>query len=348
MSDFRELDSRVIRDRIDLAATYEEWLRVRAAAGDVLEGSMSFEPRGDREYLYRRIRRKGNRISKSLGPRTTHTEAILAAFLSQRERTQARLASLSQRIDELAGVMRALGHVRMPSLAAGVLRRLGESAVAPRFRVVGTFALYAYEAMAGVVIEGQHLQTGDMDILVDDRSKLQLIVEGDIKSLEAVVRSVDPGFAQRSKGDFRLTNENGFMVEFIRPEPRPFHRTMPGKNTGVEGDVEPAMISGLQWLVSAPQVETTVIDDRGYPVRMTAPAPAVWAAHKLWVSGRENREPAKALRDRRQADLVRKLIAEHLPQERLDPARHTALPREVAQAYSRDEPPAGRGITPNW
>ncbi|MCJ8140917.1 GSU2403 family nucleotidyltransferase fold protein [Falsirhodobacter halotolerans] len=352
MADYNDLDSRILRDRIDLISAYDEWRRVRAASADALQGSMAYERRGGTEYLYRRIKKKGHRISRSLGPRSAKTDAIQAAFQSQKAEAEARLTALTRTMTDLAGVMRALGHVRMPATAARILRKLDEAAASARFRVVGTYALYAYEAHAGVVIQGQHLQTNDMDILVDDRAPLQIVVEGDIAGLETVVQSVDDSFRQRARGDYRLTNKDSFMVEFIRPEPHPIFRPMPGKDTGVEGDVRPAMIDGLEWLVNAPALTTTVIDQRGFPVRMTVPAPAVWAAHKLWVSSRADRDPAKALRDRRQVALMHDLIEGRMPQERLDRLRHSALPKDVAEAYHEAmggpdaAPPPG--IAPDW
>lgn len=352
MNHFSDLDSRIIRDRVDLITAYDEWRRIKSVSSDVLDGTMGYERRGDKEYLYRRIKKRGSRITKSLGVRSGETDRILAAFHRQQEDAKERLAILSDRINTLAGVMRALNYARMPRLPARILRRLDESSLSPRFRVVGTFALYAFEAAAGVMIEGQHLQTGDMDILVDDRSKLQIVVDGDVAGIEAVVKSVDGSFEQRNPGDFRLTNKESFMVEFIRPEPKPIHRPMPGEGTGVTGDVRPAMIEGLEWLVSAPAFEATVIDERGYPVRMTAPAPAIWAAHKLWVSGRPDRDPAKAIRDRRQVDVVRDLIAARLPNEALDSHKHSALPKDVAAGFEKligaSETDVSRRIEPDW
>lgn len=346
---YNDLDSRVIRDRVDLIAAFDEWQRVRDEALSDLSGAMGYEDRSGRQYLYRRISRNGVRSTRSLGPRSNETDAILEAFTRRKAETESRLATLAGRIDQLAAVMRALNHQRVPGLAARLIRRLNDSDAAARFRIVGTHALYAYEAAASVTFQGEMVATGDLDVLVDDRAPLRIAIDGNRKGFEALAKSVDQSFEQRRKGDYRLTNKDGFMVEFIRPEARPAHRRMPGQTSQVEGDAVPAPIVGLEWLVSAPSFVAVAIDDRGYPVRMTAPAPAIWAAHKLWMSDREDRDPGKARRDRIQAKAVLDLLARRLPQEQFDPKRHSALPKTVADLMARhgEEGILG-GITPGW
>jgi hypothetical protein len=129
---------------------------------------------------------------------------------------------------------------------------------------------------------------------------------------------VDKSFRARGPRDFRLTNDAGYMVEFIRPEPRPIYRAMPGAAPLVEGDVEPAPIGGLQWLVNAPLIEAVVIDERGFPTLMRAADPRFWAAHKLWLAERENRDQQKKIRDGQPAHVLLDLIPAKLPQLRLD------------------------------
>jgi len=346
---YNALDSRVIRDRVDLIATFEEWQRVRNLSQDELGGNMSYELRGGREYLYRRSTRNKVRSTRSLGPRSDKTDAILAHFLRQKHEAEERLAALASRINQLAAVMRALNHQRVPSIAARLIRKLDDGPASARFRIVGTHALYAYEAAAAVTFNGEMVATGDLDVLIDDRAPLRIAIDGEAKGLEAIAKSVDPSFQQRQEGDFRLTNKDGFMVEFIRPEARPAHRVMPGQVSGIAGDAVPAPIVGLEWLVSAPAFTAIAIDDRGFPVRMTAPAPAIWAAHKLWISQKVDRDPGKAARDRIQAEAVLSLIEDRLPQERLDPAKHSALPKFVADLVSAGpSQPAAKKLAPDW
>ena len=347
---YNDLDNRLIRDRIDLIQTYQEWMRMRDLARTELAGTMGYEDRSGGPYLYRRSTRNGLRSTKSLGPQSPETDQILAHFQRQKAEAEARVATLSEKIDQLAGIMRALHYQRVPRIVARLIRKLNDSPAAARFRVVGTHALYAYEAAAAVTFNNDMVATGDLDVLVDDRAPLHIVVDGNLQGFEAIAKSVDKTFRQRRGGDYRLTNDDGFMVEFIRPETKPAHRRMPGQDSGVAGDAVPAPIHGLEWLVSAPAFTATAIDDRGFPVEITAPAPAVWAAHKLWMSQRDDRDRGKAQRDKLQAEAVFDLIAHHLPQERLDPVRHSALPKAIADLVDQalEKPKAPPKLAPDW
>lgn len=356
MKYFNDLTGRQIRDRTDLVQVFEESLRVRRESEDDLLGTMRFEVRNEAEYLYRWKPKGRYRSGRSLGPRSAETEKILNDFKARQAVVRERLEYLSGEIEVLARIMLSHGLGRVPVLAARVLRRLYESPMKGRFRVVGTYALYAYEAAASVMFDGNPT-TGDM--LIDDRAPLRIMMEpaGEglaggaigLRGFEAIVKSVDASFEQRKKGDFRLTNKDGFMVEFSRPEARPAHRRMPGARTDI--DAVPAPITELEWLVSVPRFEATVLDMRGYPLRMSVPAPAAWTAHKLWVSTRQDRDPGTSTRDRAQADAVIDLIEQRLPKQRPDRRLHSSMPKELADAMVArrhgDGDVKGR-IEPGW
>ena len=131
--------------------------------------------------------------------------------------------------------------------------------------------------------------------------------------------------------DFRLTNDKGYMIEFIRPERRPIHRVMPGAEPLENGDVRPAPIVGLQWLVNAPVVEVIVLEARGFPAPMRCPDPRYWAVHKMWLSLRDERDPQKKIREGQQAEMMMKLLVDKLPQFPLDEAFLQGLPKELSK-----------------
>jgi hypothetical protein len=103
-------------------------------------------------------------------------------------------------------------------------------------------------------------------------------------------------------------------VEFVRPEPTPAYLPTPGSEPLEEGDIRPAPIAGLQWLVHAPAIDLIVLDERGFPVPMRSADPGYWTVHKLWLSRRDDRDAQKKIRDREQADIMMRLLAERLPQ----------------------------------
>lgn len=92
-----------------------------------------------------------------------------------------------------------------------------------------------------------------------------------------------------------------------------------------------------------------VLDARGYPVIMSVPDPRSFALHKLWVSERDDRDAIKKRRDRDQADLVARLLAEHMPHLRFDDPALQALPSELRQLAARfADKPEPASLEPGW
>jgi hypothetical protein len=112
------------------------------------------------EYLFRERDRRGN--GKSLGPRTPETEAILSAFLAGKIAADERLQAIKSQLDEQARLNKALRLSRVPRVVAKILRQLDIAGVSDAFTVLGTQALYAYEAAAGVQFIAELLASGDV------------------------------------------------------------------------------------------------------------------------------------------------------------------------------------------
>ena len=343
MMKFSELGSRVARERIDMVQLWNAWSETESLRRHSFLGSMNWETRNERHYLYRRR----VEVVKSLGPRSPETERIFAAFTEGKKANAERLKALNEEIRIQASVLRALGAGRLPLMAARTLRAL-QSYRTDSIRTVGTIALYAYEAIAGVMFSRDSTATGDLDLLVDDRNRLQLVSEdGKRTGLIALIQKrVDRTFRPRGPGDFRLINDEGYMVEFIRPQPRSIHRRMPGAEPLEEGDVEPAPMFGLQWLVNAPAVETVVLDERGFPVPLRVPDPRCWALHKSWLSNRPDRASLRRSRDRQQAELVLRLVQEQLPHLPFDGEWMAGMPKELRLMVPEKGPDGS--IEPPW
>ncbi|AXQ96144.1 nucleotidyltransferase domain-containing protein (plasmid) [Cereibacter azotoformans] len=344
MMNYSDLDARTVRERIDMAQLWDAWIAADDLRRHSFRGSVGWEVRNGRDYLY--SRKRG--VVKSLGPRSPDTERIHLAFHQGRDANKARLASLSAEMNQQAAVLRALNAGRLPIMAARTLRALRIHDKSATIRVIGTNALYAYESLAGVMFNSASTATGDVDIPVDDRNRLRLLTETDerIGLTRLVQRTVDKSFQSRGTMEFRLTNDKGYMIEFLRPEPPPIYRSMPGADPLEAGDIRPAPIAGLQWLVNAPAVDVVVLDERGFPAPMRCPDPRYWAVHKLWLSARETREPQKKIRDRQQADVMAKLIGDKLPQLPFDERFRRMLPRELARML--EPSPIATRTNPSW
>lgn len=329
---FNDLDARTIRERVDMAQLWTAWSEADDLRRHSFAGFLGWEVRNGRDYLY--TRKRG--VVKSLGPRSPETEQIHRAFHDGRGANKARLETLAAEMDRQAAILRTLNAGRLPVMAARTLRALRSHDKGARIRVIGTNALYGYETLAGVVFNADATATGDVDILVDDRNRLRLLAEDEEIGLTRLVqRHVDKTFTARGPLDYRLTNDRGYMIEFVRPEPTPNFRAMPGAEPLEPGDIRPAPITGLQWLVHAPVVEVMVLDERGFPAPMRLADPRHWAAHKAWLATREDRETQKRQRDRQQAEVMIRLISERLPQFPLDETFLATLPGALAKDFSR-------------
>lgn len=108
-------------------------------------------------------------------------------------------------------------------------------------------------------------------------------------------------------------NQDGYMVDLIKPEPRSI-QTKERCRVGNEEDLTAAEIKNFQWLVSAPKIDQIVIGEDGFPATVVVPDPRAFAVHKLWLSNQKDREAVKKKRDRSQALAVCKLILEFMPE----------------------------------
>ena len=334
MMNYNELDDRTIRERVDMAQLWDAWISADDLRRHSFRGSLGWEVRSGREYLY--SRKRG--VVKSLGPRSPATEQTHTAFHEGRDANKARLESLSVEMDQQAAVLRSLNAGRLPIMAARTLRALRTHDKGATIRVIGTNALYAYESLAGVMFNTESKATGDVDILVDDRNRLRLLTDEDehIGLTRLVQQFVDKSFRSRNTMDYPLINDRGYMIEFVRPETTPIYRAMPGADPLEDGDIRPVPLMGLQWLVNSPVFEVIVLDERGFPAPMRCPDPRYWAVHKLWLSTRDDRDPQKKIRDRQQADMMLKLISERLPQYPMDDDFRRMLPKELSDHLAQN------------
>lgn len=295
--DFKELSGEQRRQLINAQQLYEAWREANIDKRRRFAGGMRWLERNGTEYLHRKI---GSRET-SLGPRNGETEKTYVAFLSGRASNKERLKGLAAKLDDVAPINRAMAIGRMPTIAARIIRRCDERGLLGRqIFIVGTNALFAYEALAGVQFSSGLIASDDIDLLYDARQRLSLALDGELSEggLIGLLRRVDRSFALPRPRNFRASNEHGYMVDLIRPQPRNvFKNKVRAAMTDLPDDMEGAAIFGLDWLINTPKIEATVLDERGYPVRMVVIDPRAFALHKAWVAQKDDREPIKRRRD---------------------------------------------------
>lgn len=181
--------------------------------------------------------------------------------------------------------------------------------------VLGTHALYAYEAMAGVWFAPGLLATGDVDLMFDARREVKIV--GDVGEvgevgLLGVLKKVDASYELAGRGHLRAINADGFMVELVKPMPENTRRIERMRLTEVQDDLTAVEIEHLSYLADAPATSVIVIAENGLPLKMRVPNPRDFALNKLWTSHRADRDAVKVARDRAQALAVARLCVEHL------------------------------------
>lgn len=308
-------------------------------------GSMHWQTTKGRDYLVRKLEDPVSRVprNQSLGPRSSETEDIYEKFMSGRMEAKARLRRVEAQAESQAAINRAIGIGRVPRIAADILRELHTRGhLGTNVQVVGTNALFAYEVGAGVFFDSNLLATEDIDLLFDARAKLNLSVN-DIapEPLLSIIRNVDKSFDRARNQTFRANNANGYIVDFIKPEPRPAWKDEPevisNQSTDRDDDLIASPIRGLTWLESAPKFETVAVDDRGWPVPMCCPDPRAFAIYKLWLGRKApNRDPVKRRRDIEQAHAVFLLVSEYMPDRKFSASDMKNFPIELV-SLSRDE-----------
>ncbi len=351
MSEYRDLRGEQARQIIDLEQVFATFMSARAELGQRYTGAMSWKTVGGKTYLYR----KTADIWKSLGPRTAATEAIHEQFHEGRTRVKERVRSLTQRLDEMAPVNRALSLGRVPLIVARILRTLGGAKlIGNSVDVVGTNALFVYERLAGVQIASGLLATGDVDRLLDSRKSLKLLAR-DVaaKGIIGLLKTVDKSFEPIGRGGFSAANRDGYLVDLIRPAGKNPLVTEGRSQIGTaEDELKAVEIEGLAWLVNSPKVSAILIDERGYPFELVAPDPRAFALHKAWLAKRSDRDALKRGRDAAQAKLLAGLIATRLPHLAFDDPALGAMPlalrRLATDLLPDDEAGQSHDLLPNW
>ena len=179
----------------------------------------------------------------------------------------------------------------MPSIAVAILNRLADAELSPYFRVVGTHALYAYEAAAGVHFASQVTTTRDIDLLWDTRKRVAFAqtLAKDSPSMLAALQKVDKTFQIPPDQKYTAINQNGYEVDILR-------------RMAKEDD-----------LLNAPAFSEIVVAENGTMARMHTLHPAAFVQFKRWLVKQPDRDPVKRRRDALQADAVEWVLQERLP-----------------------------------
>ncbi|WP_322041370.1 GSU2403 family nucleotidyltransferase fold protein [Burkholderia diffusa] len=250
----------------------------------------------------------GNR-QKRIGPRSPETEQAYEAFTSRKAEIEGRLTDLQAAVVEAERLNRALRVGRLPAIVVDVLRAIEKAGLSSYFTVVGTHALYAYEAAAGVRIAQGVLAAQDVDVLGDAQRHLCFLtdIERPDVSMLSILQRVDKSFRRKDDHREAAINRKGFEVDFLRRQQQD-SAPHPGQLFAYEEDPWRAQIPA-----STPKFEQVVVATTGKMARMATVDPRAFIAYKTWMANEaENRDPHVRRRDQLQADIVRTLMEQGL------------------------------------
>jgi hypothetical protein len=301
------------RQYIDAQSAFSAW---EDAFKEMLSvrGSMRWKNQNGKDYLIR-VSAVGN--NTSLGPRSEETEKIHGNFVARKVASQQRFSDLTETLERQQRMNRALFVGRTPRILVEILNRLYKEGLSEFFTVVGTHALYAYEARAGVLFgETEAMATQDIDFLMDVRKRISFVTKmrHAATSMLKLIQKVDPSFRLREDQKYTAVNSRGFEVDIIRREPKDGD-PHPMRLTDDEGDefyVVPARNAGV--LLDGPPFSAIVVSASGHMARMNTISPLTFINFKRWMAEQVDRDTMKRSRDLLQANLVEELVNEYLPQ----------------------------------
>ena len=286
-------------------------LRGAEKAAMAVRGSMLWRQVSGKTYL---IRTNSDNSQKSLGPRSTETEAVYAKFMERKRQTTARVTGLRQAAQLHQKLNRAHRVGRTPEIVVQILNQLHKSGIGEHFLAVGTHALFAYESACGVRLADEATTTQDIDLLMDTQKHLLLAstLESRNESLLSILQKVDSTFDLRDDQLYTAVNASGFEVDVIRRmaksgDPRPLQAT------SAERDFWVVQVGNGAQMVSAERFAQMVVSASGHMALMTTLHPVTFSKLKHALATSPTRDPLKKSRDALQARAVSQLVQEFLP-----------------------------------
>jgi len=309
--DITPLDDDLLRQSTDAFSAYRALQRAKLDAQQV-RGGMLWRQKGGRDYL---IRTSPTGLQKGLGARSPEAEAIYENFIERKLRAETTLQRRKAAVVQHERMNRALRIGRMPSVVVELLRRLEQSNLSEFFRVVGTFAIYAYEHAAGVRLANSVLQTNDVDLLWDVQRRIQFVDvlgKADEASLIRVLKKVDKTFVVRNDQPYTAINDDGFEVDILRripkgDDPHPFRMSEDVQ------DFWAVPATTAETMTSAAPFSQVVVATTGKMAIMHTVHPLTFVSIKERLAALKERDPLKRRRDLAQAQAVAEIVDNYLP-----------------------------------
>jgi len=306
----KEIDSESRRILINAQESYMV-LKDAYQAGRHYRGGMRWKRTNEREYLFHTRDGRGN--GKSMGVRNSETEQIYDSFHKNKRASKERIRHLNDSLKRQSRFCIAAALNRVPAVSSKILRLLDqEGLLKSGVMVIGTHAMYGYEADVGVQFDASSIATEDIDLLFNSRAGLKISGELETAGLISLLQRADKSFELCGDGHFRAANSRGFMVDLVKATPANLFEDE-GRTIGSASvDLVATEMEGFVWLSNAPGRFVVAIGSDGYPVPMYVPDPRFYAVNKAWIADQPNRDPKKRPRDLTQAMLAADVATRYL------------------------------------
>ena len=271
--------------------------------------SMYWRKVGDREYLTKKHSSQ-NKVT-SLGAKSKETIKIYEDFLKHKAMLKEELASLDKKLEKTRKLNKIEFLTRVPSDLVAIYQKINELKLDDKMVLIGTNALYAYEAHCALFVEEEQLATDDIDVLAKSSKELSVIFrevlpKGKVTSL---LKLIDKSFEQDKKVPYRFRNKRGVVLEIISP-------TNSQKYTHQKNDefidIIELEMRGMQWLENSRIFKSMVIGENGKCAILSTIHPLEFAVYKHWLSLQSDRDIHKKNRDAQQSKLVTELIEDYM------------------------------------
>jgi hypothetical protein len=290
---------------------------------------------GEHKYLYKEDMNSGKRKYTSS---SQETENYLKVYNSKKKSIKESIKLTKQALETRAKLNKYEKINRAPAQIVDILAKINELGLDNKMVVIGTNALYAYEARFNVMIEQSYLSTSDIDILNRRNVKLPLAIfdYGNPLSVVDMLKSVDSSFDENPKVPYQFINKNRLIVELINPASSSVIfekcRTDPFFDT-----IQKLDINNIKWLENSRLIKDTIISQTGKMAVMTTIHPIDFAVYKLWLSIQNDRLSQKAERDRTQSVLVTKMLKKYSHfnlNDELSKLKH--IKKDVVEMYKNE------------
>lgn len=252
-------------------------------------------------------------VVRDFGPRTEPLQRMVSSYETRRADAQSVHAHWQAERGRVQNLNRARQVGRLlqtPVKVLEVLEVLRRHGIMDCYTVIGTYAMYAYEAAAGVVFDEPTMATNDVDLFytADTQMRLAALVFSPLSMVD-VLREADPTFDRNEDQKESAMNSAGFSVDFLRREETE-QFTEAYSISGMEGDIYPVKARRSSKFLGSPVFEQVVIAVDGSMTMMRTIDPRTFMEFKQWMSVQKDRDPLKRGRDHLQALAIGQLLQE--------------------------------------